>query len=107
EARGPQERADWKGAMPQVQRSRTNLEEQRRHDEEIVAAHQDDFDVHAASAKPLQVAGSVISSEAAAEYQDPSLRGYGHVTSPRRKSRLARRGPSPWPQGNACAKAAW
>ncbi len=75
EPRAPQERADGKGAVSQVQGPRANLEQQRRHDEEVVATHQDDLDIGAALAKPLQVAGGVDPTEATAEYQDPSLRG--------------------------------
>ena len=42
---GPQERADGQRAVPHLQGAGTDLEEQRVHEEEVVAAHEDDLDV--------------------------------------------------------------
>src|SRR5262249_6191241 len=64
----------------------------RRHQEEIVPAHEDDLDVLPAPAKPLQVSGRGDPAEAAAEDHDPGLRrppgtgtvrlGRSHATPP-------------------------
>src|SRR5262249_9914382 len=70
EARGPQERADREGAMAEVKCSGTDLEEQRRHHEEIVPAHNDEVDIRALPAEFFEVAGRVDSTEAAAEDYD-------------------------------------
>ena len=69
EPRGPQEGTDGEGAVAQVKGSGTDLEQQRRHDEEVVPAHQDDLDIRQAPAKPFQVTGGVDAAEAAAEDQ--------------------------------------
>jgi len=58
----------------QVEGSRADLEQQRRHDEEVVPAHQTDLDIRTALAKLLQVAGGEDPTEAATEDQDPSFR---------------------------------
>ena len=60
--------------MSQVEGSGADLEQQRRHEEEVVPAHQNDFDIRAAPAKLLQVTGGVDPTEAAAEDHDPNLR---------------------------------
>src|SRR5262249_46765177 len=80
EARGPQERADREGAMAEVECAGTDLEEQRRHHEKIVPAHENDLDILPAFAKPLQMTGRVNSSEAAAQDHDSGL---SHRSSPR------------------------
>jgi hypothetical protein len=59
--------------MAQVEGAGTDLEQQRRHDEEIVPAHQDDLDVRPAAAKVFQVTGGVNPAEAAAEDDDAGL----------------------------------
>src|SRR5262249_55559657 len=79
EARGPQERADREGAMAEIECSGTDLEEQRGHDEEIVAAHKHDLDILPAFAKPLQVTGRIDATESAAEDHNPGL---SHCLSP-------------------------
>ena len=71
---GSQEGADGEGAVSCVKSSGTNLKQQRRHDEKVVAAHKDDFDIRTALAKLLQVPGRVDPTEAATEDQDPSFR---------------------------------
>ncbi len=63
-----QERADGEGAVSQVEGSRADLEQQRRHDQEVVPAHQSDLDIGTALAKFLQVAGGVHATEAATQY---------------------------------------
>jgi hypothetical protein len=60
--------------MANIERSGANLKQQRRHEQEVVPAHQDDLDVRTALAKPFQVAGRVDSAKAAAENQDAFLR---------------------------------
>src|SRR5215472_15026264 len=53
--------------MTEVECSGTDLEEQRRHHEEIVPAHENDLDILPVFAKPLEVTGRENSTEAAAE----------------------------------------
>ena len=45
-------------------------EQEQCHQQEVVAAHRDDFDIRSALAKPFQVAGRVDAAKAAAEYHD-------------------------------------
>src|SRR5262249_50977109 len=56
--------------VAQVERSRADLEQQRRHDQEVVPTDQDDLDVRAAPEQPFQMAGRVDAAEAAAQYDD-------------------------------------
>jgi hypothetical protein len=60
--------------MEGVECSGADLEKQRRHQEEIVPAHENDLDVLPAFAKVLEITGRGNSSEAAAEDHDPGLR---------------------------------
>ena len=71
---GPQEGADGEGAMNRIKRPGKHLEQQRRHEEEVVPAHENDLDVRPALEKLLQAAGRVDPAEAAAQDHDPSLR---------------------------------
>src|SRR5262245_39228890 len=70
--------------MAEVECSGTDLEEQRRHYEKIVPAHENDLDILPAFAKPLQMTGRANSTEAAAEDHDSAR----HVIS-QRSQRLA------------------
>ena len=56
----------WRG----IERPGADLEQERRHQQEVVPAHEDDLDVRPAFAKPLQAAGRGHSSKAAAEDHD-------------------------------------
>ena len=61
----------------QARRSRVprkDLEQQGRHEQEVVPAHQDDLHVRPPPAESFQVAGGGDSAEAAAEDQDAFLR---------------------------------
>ena len=71
---GSQEGTDGEGAVSCVKSSGANLKQQRRHDEKVVAAHKDDFDIRTALAKLLQVSCGVDPTEAATEDQDPCFR---------------------------------
>ena len=73
EAGGLQKGSDRERAMAHVEGSRKNLKEKRRHEQEVVPAHQNDFDIRAAFEKPLQAAGRVDSAKAAAEDQNAFL----------------------------------
>jgi hypothetical protein len=68
--------------MAEIECSGTDFEEQRGHDEEIVAAHKHDLDILPVFAKPLQVTARVDPTEAAAEDYDPVRLGRRHVTPP-------------------------
>ena len=71
---GAQEGADGEGAGAQVQGPREDLEQQGRHEHEVVPAHQDDLDVRPPPEEPFQVAGGGDAPEAAAEDHDAFLR---------------------------------
>ena len=73
EAGGSQERPHRERAVPEVESSRAHLEEQRRDEEEVVPAHQDDLDIRPPLAELFQVAGGVHATEATAEDHDASL----------------------------------
>jgi hypothetical protein len=60
--------------MTHVERPGKRLEQQRRHDQEVVPAHQDDLDIRAAPEEPFQVAGRVEAPKAAAEDHNAFLR---------------------------------
>ena len=49
--------------MRQVQRAGEHLEQQRRHEEEVVPAHENDLDVGAAFTKRFEMAGRVDAAE--------------------------------------------
>ena len=70
EPSGAQKSADWNGAGPQVQNARKDLEQQRRHEHEVVPAHQNDFNVRPPTKESFQVAGSGDTAKTAAENQD-------------------------------------
>jgi len=53
ETGGAQKGTDGEGAIPQVQGAREDLEQQRRHEQEVVTAHQDDFHVRPSPEEPL------------------------------------------------------
>ena len=55
ESRPPQGGADRLGAVPQFQPSRAGFEQQRREDEEVLAAHERDLDVAPPAEAPLEV----------------------------------------------------
>src|SRR5262249_35126005 len=74
---GAQESSEGEGAMAEVEGPGENLKQQRRHDEEVVPADQDDLDVRPAPAKLFQVTGGVDAAEAAPEDDDAGLRGVG------------------------------
>ena len=74
EAGGPQERPHGERAVPQIEGARAHLEQQRRHQEEVVPAHQDDLDIRPPLAELFQLAGGVDPAEAPAEDHDASLR---------------------------------
>jgi hypothetical protein len=59
--------------MAYVERPRTNLEQQRRHQQEIIATDEHDLDILASSAKLLQVARGVDSTETTAKNHDSGL----------------------------------
>jgi hypothetical protein len=78
---GAQEGPDGCGAAAQVKGSREHLEQQGRHEHEVVAAHQDDFHVRPPPEEPFQVVGGGDSPETAAEDQKAFLRcGRVHET---------------------------
>ena len=77
EAGGSQERPHGERAVPQVEGARAHLEEQRRDQEEVVPAHQDDLDIRPPLAELLQVAGGVDPAEATAKDHDASLPSLG------------------------------
>src|SRR5262245_47270636 len=60
--------------MAGVERPGTDLEQQRRHQKEIVAADEKDLDIRASFTKPFQMPGRVDSAKAAAQDHDPFLR---------------------------------
>jgi hypothetical protein len=72
ETRGPQECADGEGAMTRVQRPGKRLEQQRRHDQEVVPAIENDLDVRPAPQELLQATRRVDAAKAAAQDDDPS-----------------------------------
>src|SRR5262245_37576832 len=81
EPSAPEEGPNRKGTIAYVERSRANLEQQRSHDQKIVTAHQDDFDVRVCFAKSLQVPRGIDAAEPAAQYYDPhgrAVRMFGH-----------------------------
>jgi hypothetical protein len=87
EAGAPQEVAQRQRAVPQLERAREGFEEQRRHEEEIVAADQDDLGRRTAAASghlALQVAGRPDAAEAAAENQDAGAHD-SHLAPNRRR----------------------
>ena len=53
--------------MAQLKRPGKNLKQERRHQQEVVPAHQHDLDVRAALEKALQMAGRINAAKAAAE----------------------------------------
>ena len=68
EARSPERRADWLRAVPKLDPAGAGLEEERREDEEILAAHERNLDVCACD--PLQVTDGCETAEPAAEHHD-------------------------------------
>ena len=59
--------------MAKIERAGAHLEEQWRHQHEVVATHEHDFDVAAALAKPLEVPGRGHAAKSAAEDYDGRL----------------------------------
>src|SRR5262249_56923199 len=74
---GAHEGTDGEGTMAEVEGPGESLKQQRRHDEEVVPAHQDDLDFRPAPAKLFQVTGGVDAAEAAADDDDAGLRRVG------------------------------
>jgi hypothetical protein len=70
ETSGLQEGADREAAVADVEGPGENLEQQRRHEQEIVPAHQNDLNIRSASEEPFQAAGGVDSAKPAAEDQN-------------------------------------
>jgi hypothetical protein len=66
--------------MPQIEGAGAHLEEQRRDEEEVVAAHQDELDIRPPPAELFQVAGGVDPREATAEDDDACLPRLGCST---------------------------
>src|SRR5262249_40524408 len=64
EGGGSQECTEGKGAMAKVKSSRTRLKQQRRHEKEVIAAHQPNLDLRPALAESFQVARGVNPTEA-------------------------------------------
>src|SRR6185437_9852176 len=62
--------ADGLRAVPQLERSRARLEEERREHEEVVATHERDLDVGAVAEQTLELAHGRDAGEAAAEHDD-------------------------------------
>ena len=63
--------------MALVERPGTDLEQQRRHEEKIVLAHENDLHVRPVTAKLFQMAGRVDPAKTAAENHDPFGWGWG------------------------------
>jgi hypothetical protein len=63
--------------LTEVKGAGTNFKQQRRHEQEIVATDEDDFDIRPPPAQSLQIASRIDSTEAAAEDHDPGSRWVG------------------------------
>ena len=72
--RGPQKGPEREGAMAHVKGSGKDLKQQRRHEQEVVPAHQNDLDIRTAFEEPFQAAGREDSAKAAAEDHNAFLR---------------------------------
>jgi hypothetical protein len=68
--RAPQERADGLRAVPDLELVRAHLEEQRRHEEEVVPADEHDLDVAPVPEQSLEVPGGVRAAEPATKHHD-------------------------------------
>ena len=70
EARPAQGGADRLSAVPQFQPSRAGFEQERREDEEVLAAHERDLDVALSAQAPLEVPRRCDATESSAEHDD-------------------------------------
>ncbi len=77
EPSGSQKGPDREGAMTSIKGPRKNLKQQRRHEQEVVPAYENDLDVRPALEKFFQAARGVDPAEAAAQNHDPSFRSDG------------------------------